>query len=397
MAPFAKVGGLADVTAALSRSLAAQGHDVRVVLPLYGQLNRETEKINRLKKLPSLSARVGQQMYDFSIYMRGSASASVKVYLVESVGLFDRPGIYCDEKEKVFPDALQRSCLHNQAALMLPGLLDWPVDIIHCHDASSAPAILFKRYWYGKNTKTGAAGTVYTIHNLAHQEIHSTDGVNTLGLPASMSVYPGILEFHRQLNLMKAGILAADHVNTVSPGYAKEITTDESFGCGLDGVLQSRKGDFSGILNGCDYKDWNPAKDKFLPASFGPSKLDGKAVCRKKLLSELGLKARKGLPVCGFVGRLVQQKGIGLILPILERLIADGFTFVFLGTGDTKLMEKLKKIATFFEMTRFCNPVFADMILVSVTFNRIIRKIVTHPPGFNVNNLPLGMTYFQFS
>ncbi|MEN8006826.1 MAG: glycogen synthase GlgA [Candidatus Krumholzibacteriota bacterium] len=334
MAPFAKVGGLADVVTALAAAMAARKHDVRVVLPLYGHLDREREKIRPIAKIPPLSLRVGQEMHDIRFHMRGSPRAAVKVYLVECPALYDRAGVYADEDGKTFDDALARAALHGQAALLLARLLDWPVDVVHAHDAEAAPAILYRRHWYGGRPLPGPAGTLLTIHNLAHQEIHPVAGADTLGLPRSMASYPGLLEFHGSINLLKAGILAADRVNTVSPTYAEETTTDPDFGCGLEGVLSGREEAYSGILNGADYTTWDPRRDKFLPANFGPADHSGKEVCRRELLGELGLKNEKSKPLCGFVGRLVRQKGLDLVLPLLDRLADDGFTFAVLGTGD---------------------------------------------------------------
>jgi starch synthase len=345
MAPFAKVGGLGDVAASLSAAMAARKHDVRLVMPLYGHLDRTREKIRPIAKLPPMVLRVGHEMHDIRFFMRGSPRAAVKIYLVECPSLFDRDGIYTDANGEVFRDVLARSALHGQAALLLARLLDWPVDVIHAHDAEAACAILFRRHWYTGRGVPGPAGTLLTIHNLAHQEIHPVEGVDTLGLPRSMASYPGLLEFHGKLNLMKAGILAADRVNTVSPTYAKETTEDPDFGCGLEHLLAGRGEAYSGILNGTDYGSWDPRRDKALPATFGPSDLSGKDTCRRALLKELGLKSEDGKPLCGFVGRLVHQKGIDLILPLLGRLAEDGFTFAVLGTGSKDLETAARKAA----------------------------------------------------
>ena len=345
MAPFAKVGGLADVIPALSAAMAARKHDVRVVIPLYGHLDRKREKIRPLAKLPPLTLRVGQDMHDIRFHMRGSPRAKVKIYLIECPALYGRDGIYADEHGEVFPDALARISLHGQAALMLARLLEWPVDVVHAHDAEAVPAILFRRHWYADRGVPGPAGSLLTIHNMAHQEVHPVAGVDTLGLPRSMASYPGLLEFHGKLNLLKAGILAADRVNTVSPTYAKETTRDPDFGCGLEGALAGRGDSYSGILNGTDYATWDPRRDQALPASFRPADLSGKDTCRRELLKELGLKPEDGKPLCGFVGRLVHQKGLDLVLPLLGRLAEDGFTFAVLGTGDKALEAAVRQAA----------------------------------------------------
>lgn len=343
MAPFAKVGGLADVTESLSRILAKRGHDVRVVLPLYGGLDRKKLGIKVLKKIPPLSIRVGQVVHPLRIHMLGSANASVKIYLLESP-LFDRTGIYTDRGGDGFEDSLSRSSLHTQAALMLPRVLDWPVDIVHAHDAASAPAAVLRRQWYGKELP-GPGATVLTIHNLAHQETHPQSEIGELGLPSALASYPGLMEFHGQINLMKGGILAADQVTTVSPGYAEETRTLVEYGCGLEEILDGRGQDYSGILNGGDYQTWDPSRDKALPANFSASKMQGKDICRKALLKELKLKAVDGRPLAGFVSRLVSQKGVNILLPLLDRLAEDGFTFALLGTGERRLEKAVKDVA----------------------------------------------------
>lgn len=344
MAPYAKVGGLADVTAALSRALARRGHDVRVVLPLYEEQTRGAEQVRLLKKLPPLAVRVGQEVHDIRFHMLGSPSAAVKVYLVQA-DLFAGRGIYTDENGEGFADSLSRAALHTAAALLLPRLLDWPVDILHAHDAASAPALVYRHQWYAGRELPGPAGTVLTIHNLAHQEKAGAAAGEIMGLPRALCTYPGLLEFHGEVNLLKAGILAADQVTTVSPTYAVETRADALAGCGLHEVLAGRGDHYSGILNGGDYETWNPEKDADLPAPYSAARLDGKAVCREALIKELGLNAGAPGPLCGFVSRLVHQKGVDLMLPILDRLAGDGFTFAILGTGEKRLEEEMRSLA----------------------------------------------------
>jgi len=347
MAPFAKVGGLGDVTAALADALAARRHDVRVVLPLYGVLDREAEEIRPVKKLPPLSVRVGQTVHGVRFHLRGSARARVKVYLVECEEMFGKGDIYPPD-EAGAETVLGRWALLAQAALMLPRLLEWPVDVIHAHDAGAAPAVIYRHQWY-PGELPGPGATVLTIHNLAHQEAYPAASIETLGLTRSHAVYPGLLEFNGQLNLLKGAIQAADRVGTVSPGYAVETTTDPQYGAGLEEILAARGPAYSGILNGADYTTWNPQKDPALPVAYGPGNLSGKAKCRAALLKELKLNAKATGPLCGFVGRLVEQKGVDLVFPLLERLTSDGFTFAILGTGSKDLEEKAMAAARRFK------------------------------------------------
>lgn len=335
MAPVAKVGGLADMTASLAAALAARGHDVRVVLPLYGHLDRAALGIRPLLRLPPLPLRIGQQIRIARWHLKGSGSAAVKLYFAENPALFGRPGVYADAADLGFPDTVARASFHAQAALALPGLLGWTPQVIHAHDAAAALAPVYRRRWWAGAGGVGEAGTLLTIHNLAHQLDAPPVALAEIGLPVADAIYPGPLEFHGRLNVMKAGILTADLVNTVSPTYAREVVTDDVLGCGLDGVLRGRGADFSGILNGADLQAWNPARDQLLAARFDVVHPEGKQACRAALAAELGLADGTG-PMAGFVGRLVEQKGAEVLLPLLDGLLRDGLRVAFLATGEAR-------------------------------------------------------------
>ena len=341
-APWVKVGGLADAVAGLAGALAKRGHDVRVVLPAYGTF-AAAEAGFRRRPGPPLPLRVGQVFHATGLWERTRPGRGARVVLVEAPEVFGG-GVY------VGPDAdpglvLRRAALLAQAALVVPGQLDWPVDVVHAHDAQAALVPVYRRQWFAGRGLPGPAATVLTIHNLAHQEIHPAESVGDLGLPPALAQYPGLLEFHGRLNLMKAGILAAGRVNTVSPTYARETVQDGAFGCGLEGVLAGRGEDYSGILNGADYAAWNPRTDRALAEPFSAAAPAGRERCRQALRAELGLDLPADRPLCGFVGRLVAQKGLDLVLPLLERLAGDGFGFVLLGTGEAALEQRAAALA----------------------------------------------------
>jgi starch synthase len=332
MSPLIKVGGLADVVGALPAALVRRGCRVRVVLPLYGDLDRAALGLRPHPASGRIPLRVGQQMLSLRYWQWPDAPEDVAVDLVQCPPLFDRPGVYLDADGQGFPDAVARASALCQAALLLPQVCDWPADVVHAHDVHAALAPVYRQRWYAGRELPGAGGTLLTIHNLAHQEIRPPEQLQQAGLPRELAAYPGPFEFYGNLNLLKAGILGSDLVNTVSPTYAREVVSDPAAGCGLEGVLASRGGDFSGILNGVDYRVWDPATDPLLAAPYTATDLAGKACCRDHLLAAAGLEPGPR-PLLGLVGRLVAQKGLDLVIPLLDRLVAGGFSLVVLGTG----------------------------------------------------------------
>jgi starch synthase len=255
-------------------------------------------------------------------------------------GLFAPPGVYLDASGARCPSTLERAAALCQAAVMLPELINWPADVLHAHDVQAALAPVYRHRWYGDRGLPGRAGTLLTIHNLAHQEIHGAAEVTRVGLPRDLAQYPGPFEFFGQLNLLKAGIESSALVNTVSPTYAHEVVNDPAVGCGLGGVLAGRGGAFTGILNGIDIEVWNPADDPWLTAAYDATDLAGKGRCREVLLRAAGIVAGPR-PLLGMVGRLVPQKGVDLVVDLLDRLVAGGFSLVVLGTGDARYHETL--------------------------------------------------------
>jgi len=343
-APVAKVGGLADMTTSLCDALAARGHDVRVVLPLYRHIDRREHGIRPVAKYQPFLVRVGQKIQMGRIFVQGSAATPVKIYLVENKTLYNEPGIYADNEGQPFAHGLARTVFHARAALTVPTLLAWEPQIIHCHDAKAALTSVYLNHWYGKVPGLANVHSLLTIHNLAYQEIHPRESMELIGLPSVMGAFPGVLEFHGQLNLFKAGILEADLVNTVSPTYAREVISDPQLGCGLGSVLQARGEAFSGVLNGADVETWDPQNDVNLPAHYHIDALDGKQRCRMDLVTSLKLSDGNG-PLVGMVSRLVEQKGIDLLMANIDWMVRQGFCLALLGTGEERFRTSLTKAA----------------------------------------------------
>jgi starch synthase len=331
--PLVKTGGLADVVGALPEALRAQGADVRLVLP---GLPAILQGVERQKVVCELGAMFGAGRV--TLRLGRLAHKKVPAYVVDAPYLYRRPGNpYLTPQGHEWPDNLQRFALLGWvAAHLAAGELDshWRPDVLHLHDWHAAMACA-----YAVSHPGPSAATVFTIHNLAYQGFFDQADFHMLGLPARLLV-PGGLEFHGQLSFMKAGLKYAQRITTVSPTYAEEIAT-EQFGCGLDGVIRSRRAQVSGILNGVDGVVWNPASDALIAAPYSPEALDGKASCKAALQRELGLNLDAGAPLFGVVSRLTPQKGLDLVLAALPRLLEGypegGAQLAVQGNGDPAL------------------------------------------------------------
>ena len=327
--PYAKTGGLADVVDALARALGQAGHEVDVYLPRYMGLN-PSEPAERL---------------DLSVPLGGGATADVTLWtaagrgyrlrLVDHAPSFDRVEYYVSGGVD-FPDNGLRFTILARAALEAMRAENRPVDIIHCHDWEGAPAILLSRFVYDRDPVVSRPATVMSCHNLAyHGWVPRAQVAKQLGLPATVGKHDGV-------DLLREGILAADMVNTVSPGFARESLTPE-LGAGVDDALRSLGDRYLGIINGIDTELWNPATDSQIPARYSAADLAGKAACRAALCTELGLDPSG--PLFAMVGRLDPQKGFDLVAGAAGDLIADGARICVLGTGDQRLIEDLDDLA----------------------------------------------------
>jgi len=328
--PLLKTGGLADVAGALPLALNAAGCDVRVLLPGFAPM---LDDLQDSQILAQLSAPWGED-----VVVRSGRLACLndsRAYVIDVPALYRRAGSpYEDEHKLPFSDNDRRFALLGWVASRLVAGLDaqWQPRVVHSHDWHAALAGAYLAYLPPQRQRVAS---VYTVHNLAYQGLFAPRHFFELGLPASAFAVDG-LEFHGQLSFMKGGLYYADHITTVSPTYAREIQTPEQ-GCGLDGLLRTRAADLSGILNGVDEAVWNPATDPALAAPFDVRKPDGKAQCKATLQQQLGLSVAPDAPLFGVVSRLTEQKGLHLVLAVLDELIARGGQLVVLGTGDAAL------------------------------------------------------------
>ncbi len=335
--PFSKTGGLGDVAGALPDALARRGHEVVVATPRYGGIDPDKRGLVRLS--PTVRAASERAALFATPVKEGRA----RVVFLEHERFFgSRLGLYGGGSD--FPDNAQRFAFLCRAALDLPRALDLAPQIVHLHDWQAALGAWMLRYEHGHKPWAAGARSVYTIHNLAYQGVFPKEAVPSLGLPWDLFRYEA-LEFYDQLSFMKAGLVFADAITTVSPTYAREILTPEQ-GCALDALLRARSGSLRGILNGIDEAEtWNPARDRFLPAPFDAADLGGKAECKRALQAELGLPDRPETPVVAMVGRFVEQKGLDLVAAAMPFLTGQDLQLVVLGSGAREYEELFLRAA----------------------------------------------------
>jgi starch synthase len=336
--PLVKTGGLADVMAALPPALARAGADVRVLLPGYPAV---ADAVLHAKPVASLGPSFGAARVQ--LLLGRLPGSHLPVYVVDAPLLYRRGGgPYQDADGREWPDNLQRFGLLGWVAAQLgSGELDpsWQPQVVHAHDWHAGLACAYRE----AHGRQGAA-TVFTVHNLAFQGLFAMADAPLLGLASSWLSHDA-LEYHGQLSFMKAGLRFADRISTVSPRYAREISTAE-FGCGLDGVLRSRAADVSGILNGIDTEVWNPAHDPALARRYDVLDLSGKSINKAELQRECGLLAEPQAPLLVCVSRLSAQKGLDLVLSALPAFIEMGAQLIVQGTGDPALEAAFRMAAS---------------------------------------------------
>lgn len=324
VAPFSKTGGLGDVSGALPWALSARGHQVRVVTPLYRGVPRTTLQL--LGGPLSLEFPFGA--VDVRLYR---APADGELLFVDAPGLFDRAEYYG------YPDDARRFAVFSMAALAFAQRDGFEADVVQANDWPTGLALLALRTGFA-HTPLGRARRVFTIHNLAYQGLFPKRELEPLGIPWELFSSAGV-EFWDQLSFMKAGLMSADLITTVSPTYAREIQTP-TFGAGLDGLLRHRASSLHGILNGVDVKEWNPATDVFLPQQYTVTELAGRARCRAELIASCRLDAPvPGMPLFGVIGRMAAQKGADLMQAALPKLLEQGASAIVLGSGEASLQD----------------------------------------------------------
>ncbi len=342
--PYAKTGGLADVSASLPEALSLRGHQVSVIMPYYPQ---QTGRLNLSfdGHLDLLGVPFGDKTEWASIRIK-KINPHLTYYFIEYNRFFDRATLY-DWQGQEYPDNPQRFIFFSRAVMEAVTALSLDPDILHLNDWHCALcAVYLRSRYYAGHPAFRNCRSVMTIHNIGYQGNFDKGNMFWTGLGWEYFNWQ-CLEFYDRLNLLKGGIMCADMVSTVSHTYAEEILSPE-FGFALDPSLRHRayQGRLRGIANGIDADDWNPAKDRRLPARFTPKSLTGKKICKRALQQKFGLKEKSDVPLFGVLSRLAYQKGLDVFAAALEDMLYhNDFQFLLIGSGDPGLEGHFRYLA----------------------------------------------------
>lgn len=343
VSPIAKTGGLGDVCGSLPKALQKLGHDITIFMPLHRQAREWFERSGAAieEALPPTQILWANWAAEATFYRAELPGTDIPLYLVANDALFNREQIYAPRADG-YDDGVERFAFFCRAVIRGCELLGVSPDILHAHDWHTALLPVFLHSGLRGSPAFAATRSIYTIHNLNYQGIGRALQFAALGLHGRYWS-PDALEHFGEINLMKGGIIFADQVTTVSPNYAQEIQTSEH-GAGLDGVLRSLSFKLTGILNGIDVEEWDPARDPNLASNFSAEQMNGKALSKRALLREAKLTHRAKTPVVSFISRLVDQKGVDLLIPALSHILAAGAQAVILGSGEARYEDALARI-----------------------------------------------------
>jgi starch synthase len=342
VSPFAKTGGLGDVTGAFPKALKANNQEIRVIMPKYKSINERKYVLREVIRLKDIQVTINDVTHTINVKSPFLPDSKVQIYFVEIPEYFGRSGLYTDSSTgKDFPDNPERFAFFCKGALETLKILSWRPDIIHCNDWQSALVPYYLHTVYKDDDFMKGIKTIFTIHNFSYQGIFNSKIAPDLEIQPEDIAENGAFEYDGKLNLLKGAINYSDQITTVSETYAREISTKKEFGYGLEKVLQNKSKSFSGILNGVDYSVWSPSLDKQIPFKYSEDDMEGKDQNKQALLSRVNLVYQEGVPVIGMISRIVEQKGFTLLLEAMDQLMELNLQFVILGTGDKKIEKQI--------------------------------------------------------
>ena len=342
VAPLAKTGGLADVAGALAKYLHVAGHDVRVFMPLYRQVERRNLDIWPVEFLRDVPVQLGSHALRFNVHTARLPGSRVMIYLIDAPALFDRDAIY-----GTAADEHLRFILLTHAALLCCQRMGFAPDILHCNDWHTGFGPLLLRTIYAWDQLFRGTRCLMSIHNIAYQGVFAAALRDDIGLGDAAHLLDAAELAAGRVNPLREGVKHAHHISTVSPTYAREIQTS-AYGYGLDPLLTQRAGALTGILNGVDYEEWDPRNDRFITRRYGPEQLHVKDELKQDFLQRVGLAtvARSRVPLLGVVSRLASQKGFDLVMAALPALLQrHDFLCAVLGSGDARYEAFFRELA----------------------------------------------------
>lgn len=335
--PFCKTGGLADVVGALPKVLKARRHDVRIILPKYKSIRAQEFSIRETGDWVHVPSAAGP----LSAEIRATRTdKAIPVYFIHHDGYFGRTGLYQGPNGD-YSDNAERFAFFCRAALEACKVMQFRPDIIHCHDWQTGLVPMYLKVLLKSDSFFQRTRTVFTIHNIAYQGLFPKAQLESTGFSWDEFTMDKF-EFYDQISFLKAGLVYADALSTVSPTYAKEIQSGYEFGWGMEGLLRSRAKDLFGILNGIDQEDWNPEKDPFLARPFAKDHLDARQECKHALQQHLQLDTAPHVPLLGVVARIDKQKGLDLLTRVMPDLMnQQNVQIIILGQGDPVILHDL--------------------------------------------------------
>jgi len=386
VAPFAKAGGLADVTGALPKSLKGLTQEIRLMIPKYKFINERKYILREVIRLREIPVTINGKTQIANVKSAFLPDSKVQIYFIDIGDYFSRPGIYADPKtNKMYDDNPERFAFFSKAALETLKILSWQPNIIHCNDWQTAFIPVYLKTIYQNDPFFKGVKTVYTIHNLTKQGTFDSSIAQSIDFDPSQTKDGGMFNMNKQLNLTKGAIYFSDFITTVSENYANEIINNDEIGYGFGKLLDEKGEKFEGILNGVDYTVWSPGTDKLIPHRYNKEDLSGKIENKKALLSRIGMTFNQDIPLIGMVSRINEKKGFDLILEALEEILKLPAQFIIHGDGDRNLVDKFLNYAKKFPDKLSINIAFDDKMahLIEAGSDFFLMPSKYEPCGLN--------------
>ncbi len=344
--PFAKTGGLADVSSALPKAIKDLGHEIRIMMPRYRFIGERKFRLHDIIRLREIPIPVGSnnELGNVKSSFISNLKEKVQVYFLDNATYFGRDGIYqSPTTKKDYKDNDERFIFFCRGIFETLKRLGWQPDIIHCNDWQTGLAPAYLKTLYANDPFFKNVKTVFTIHNMAYQGAFPKESFNKANLPKNLFHQDGV-EAYGNFNFLKTGLYFSDTITTVSEKYAKEICSSSEIGAGLDGLLTKRRKDLHGILNGIDYHTWDPATDEFIYRKYDLKSIEAKSDNKQALLSKLNLEFSEDRPAIGMISRLADQKGFDLLFEIFEDIIKLNVSLILLVAGDHDYEKKIEAL-----------------------------------------------------